>query len=55
MGQVIQGVARHLLTAAGGALVAKGVVDAGTAEATIGALVTLIGVGWSIWEKGRRA
>jgi hypothetical protein len=54
MGQMIQGVFRHLLTAAGGALVAKGVVDAGTAEAAIGALVTLIGVGWSVWEKRQR-
>jgi hypothetical protein len=54
MGQMVQGIARHLLTAAGGAMVAKGVVDAGTAEAAIGALVTLAGVAWSIWEKKAR-
>lgn len=43
----IFGIIRHALTAAGGALVAKGVIDeAGLTEA-VGALVTLIGVIWS--------
>lgn len=51
MQAMIMGVARHILTAAGGALVAKGVVDAGTAETAVGAVVTLVGVGWSLYEK----
>ncbi len=55
MTPMILGLARHLLTAAGGALVAKGYVDAGTAETAVGALVALIGVGWSVWEKRGRA
>jgi hypothetical protein len=54
MEQMIKGVLRHVLTAVGGALVAKGVVDAATAEAAIGAIVTLAGLGWSVWEKKGR-
>jgi len=47
----IFGIVRHALTAAGGALVAKGVIDeAGLTEA-VGALVTLIGVIWSAMSK----
>ncbi len=47
----IFGIVRHALTAAGGALVAKGVIDeAGLTEA-VGALVTLIGVIWSAMAK----
>lgn len=55
MGPMILGIARHLLTAAGGALVARGMIDAGNAEAAIGAVVTLIGIGWSMIEKRLRA
>lgn len=55
MKPMTMGIARHLLTAAGGALVARGAIDAGTAETAIGALVTLIGVAWSMWEKRARA
>lgn len=54
MQTMIMGIARHILTAAGGAMVAKGVVDAGTAETAIGALVALTGVAWSVFEKRRR-
>lgn len=47
----IFGIIRHALTAAGGALVAKGVIDeAGLTEA-VGALVTLLGVVWSAMAK----
>ena len=45
------GIIRHALTAIGGALVTKGVIDeAGLTEA-VGALVTLIGVVWSATSK----
>ena len=51
----IFGIIRHALTAAGGALVAKGVIDeAGLTEA-VGALVTLIGVIWSAAAKKNEA
>lgn len=47
----IFGLIRHGLTALGGALVAKGIIDeAGLTEA-VGALVTLIGVVWSAADK----
>lgn len=51
---IVTGLARHLLTAGGGYLVAQGVLDAGTAELAVGALVTLVGVVWSILEKRAR-
>ena len=41
------GILRAILAAAGGSLVAKGVVDAGTATAVSGALVTILTAGWS--------
>lgn len=44
-------VIRHTLTTVGGIFVAKGTIDADTANAVIGAAVTLSGVGWSLWEK----
>ena len=54
MNAAIMGIARHLLTLAGGYLVAKGVLDAGSAETLIGAGVSIAGVAWSVWEKKQR-
>ena len=48
------GLTRHLLTALGGVLVARGVVDTGTVQTGIGAVVTLAGIGWSFWDKRTR-
>lgn len=48
---IVTGVVRHILTAAGGALVAKYGVDGASVDAIVGGLAALIGVGWSIWEK----
>jgi hypothetical protein len=42
------GLIRHLLTVAGGALVAKGVVSDQVLNDVIGAVMTLIGFGWSM-------
>ncbi len=50
----ILGLIRHLLTFGGGILVAKGVVDEGTATELVGALVTVIGGAWSIYDKMTR-
>jgi hypothetical protein len=52
---IITAVARHLLTAIGGSLVALGVLDESSAAEAAGAVAALIGVGWSIWEKRRLA
>jgi hypothetical protein len=42
---------RHLLTFIGGTLVAKGVIDAATLTEIIGAIITLLSVGWMAVEK----
>ena len=50
----VLGVARHILTLAGGFLVAQGTLDASSAETLIGAGVAIVGVAWSIFEKRMR-
>ena len=45
------GIIRHVLTAAGGIAIATGYVTAGEVEVIVGAVVTLAGVAWSIWDK----
>ena len=45
---------RHGLTTAGGALASKGLAGSDDIEALAGAIVTIIGVVWSIWEKRNR-
>ena len=46
---------RHLLTFIGGSLVAKGIIDAATLTEIIGALITLLSVGWMTIEKYKAA
>ena len=49
--EMVLGIIRHSLTFIGGALVVKGVVDEGASQEIIGALVTLIGTLWSVFQK----
>ena len=42
---------RHLLTFIGGTLVAKGLLDATALQEIIGALITLLSVGWMALDK----
>jgi hypothetical protein len=42
---------RHLLTTAGGALVANGVLTATQAQDGVGAVIVLAGIGWSLVNK----
>lgn len=51
----VYGVTRTVLSAAGGYLVARGVVDAQTAVSISGAAATLIAAAWSIRSKRRRS
>lgn len=52
MKEVLFPVIRHLLTAGGALLAAKGIEVTGTDLDTIaGAIVAVVGLGWSIWEK----
>jgi hypothetical protein len=48
---MILGLIRHALTIGGGFLVAKGTIDAPGLDTAVGALVTIIGVAWSIFDK----
>jgi len=47
----ILGVARHVLTLAAGALVARGYLDGAQAETLIGAGMGLAGVAWAVAAK----
>lgn len=53
--ETIMGVVRHVLTFGGGFLVAKGFLDSETLNQVVAALVTLVGVGWSIFAKRNAA
>jgi len=46
---------RHVLTAAGGFLIAKGFVSSGQADELVGAAVTASGVAWSIYNNKKNA
>lgn len=45
---------RHALTSGGGALVAGGYLDASQAQTASGAVLTLVGIGLSLWDKRTR-
>jgi hypothetical protein len=45
---------RHVLTAVGGVLAAKGVIDGGAVEPLIGAILTIAGFGWGVYDKRSR-
>ena len=47
----VQGIIRHILTSAGGALVTSGVLTNGQVQDGIGAIMILGGIGWSLWQK----
>jgi hypothetical protein len=47
---------RHLLTTAGGALTADGLLSSGQLQDGVGAIMVLVGLGWSLvnkWEQRR--
>lgn len=48
---VLNGLVRHILTAAGGYLVAKGMIDEGSVGTVVGAIIALAGVVWSAVAK----
>ena len=50
-GQVLLGIARHLLTLAGGVLVTRGALDEGQLSEAVGALCALIAIAWSVQHK----
>jgi hypothetical protein len=52
---VILGLIRHVLTAAGGLLVAKGRLDVTDMDTIAGAVVTIIGGIWSVYDKRQKS
>ncbi|MEY4863757.1 MAG: hypothetical protein RLZ51_1852 [Pseudomonadota bacterium] len=55
MKPLILAISRHLATTAGGALASYGVITSGQVETVSGALLTLVGVALSAWDKVERA
>jgi hypothetical protein len=49
--EVIQSLARHILTALGAIVVSRGFVVHSDVEAIVGGVVASIGLGWSVWDK----
>ena len=49
----ILGILRHVLTAIGGALMVSGKADESMVAAGTGAIMTLAGLAWSVWEKSQ--
>jgi len=50
MNDSIKSIVRHGLSFGGGFLVAKGLVTVDQANELAGAVITLLGVGWSVWN-----
>lgn len=48
---MILGLVRHGLTLAGGYLAAKGHLDPASVDVVVGAILTIVGAGWSIKSK----
>ena len=50
---VVAAIVRHVLTAVGGGLSVAWGVDGETWQGIVGAVSTLAGLGWSVWDKRR--
>ncbi len=48
---VASALTRHILTAVGGGFFAAWGLDGETTNAVVGAVATLAGVAWSVWDK----
>lgn len=49
--EALGGLIRHALTTLGGVAVAKGYIDESTMAGGVGAIMTLLGIAWSLWAK----
>ena len=50
---IISALVRHALTALGGGMAVSWGLDGQTWEGVVGAIATLAGLSWSIWDKRR--
>lgn len=48
---IIFALTRHILTLIGGAVAARYAIDGAAIDAATGAVLTLVGFAWSIWDK----
>lgn len=48
---IVQAIVRHVLTTAGGGFLVSFGLSGGTLEAVVGAISTLAGVAWSVYDK----
>ena len=53
--EAVLGIIRHVITTAGGALVANGTIDANQLNTGAGALVVLVGIIWSVVATRKQA
>lgn len=51
MKEALLGFIRHILTFGGGFLASNGWITEGQIEVAVGAVITLIGIAWSAWDK----
>lgn len=52
--EIVFALTRHFLTLLGGVMAAKYGVDGSTIDAASSAVLTLVGVAWSIYDKRRK-
>lgn len=52
--EMVLGFVRHLLTFGGGYVAAKSIADQAVVNEAIGAVMTLIGLGWSFLDKKKK-
>lgn len=52
---IVQAIVRHLLTTVGGGFLMSFGITGGTLDAVVGALSTLAGVAWSLYDKKQNA
>jgi hypothetical protein len=50
----IEGIIRHTLTAVGGVLITKGLIDEAILTEVVGAAITITGIVWSIIDKRKK-
>jgi hypothetical protein len=50
----IEGIIRHTLTAVGGVLITKGLIDEDILTEVVGAAITITGIVWSIIDKRKK-
>lgn len=55
MNESIKSIVRHGLSFGGGFLVAKGLVSVDQANELAGAVITIMGIGWSVWKNKKAA